>query len=85
MMWNLITKPLKPEGVILPKSVKQLFEDAKEASDALAFAASPRTGGLVLASKFGGLEKDAELTRKELSAALERFHGITLDDLKGVD
>lgn len=62
--------------------VIELFESAKVASEALAFAAENPT--IISDKEFANREGANEIARKELSAALERFHGVTLDQLQSI-
>ena len=64
--------------------VKQLFDDAKEASDKLSDLCKSPKIAIISELKFSAAEDHALHTRRQLSSALERFHGITLDDLQGI-
>ena len=62
--------------------VIELYESAKKASDALAWAAENPAN--ISDREFTTREVAADITRKELSGALERFHGVTLEQLQSI-
>ena len=62
--------------------VIELYESAKKARDALTWAAE--NPNAISDREFSKREVAADITRKELCSSLERFHGVTLDQLQSI-